>query len=673
MYTKIKAEELKFMSQIMTPIDIGGLNIKNRVFLPGHTTNFALNNLPTKRNTNYLAARARGGVALIITEAIRVHPTSAGRSSTLGSSDDRCIPSFKKLTQAVHENGAVVFAQIMHAGRQANGDATRTAAWSASTIPWTRGGQVPHAMSQGDINTMVRAFGASARRMQEADFDGLEIHLGHGHLLQQFLSPASNKRTDSYGGSIDNRMRFAVEVLTEIFKCVPNMCLGIRISADEFMPDGLDPDAMVEIVAKLNMKFKLDFIHVSHSAYHGSHTIATQIADMSFPHAPFKNHAAKFKLEFPDVPILAVCRLDNIVDAAQLIDAGEADMVGLARPHIADPEIVNKFISGRDSEVTSCIACNQECIGRVEKNLPISCAVNPEVGAEANWTEIRKLRPDPKRVLVVGGGPAGMSAALSASAAGHQVTLVEGSRRLGGQVRLASQLKMRSRIGLLSKELEERVRKSNINLQLGKYISYSDEVLATFDKVILATGATLQKRDLGEGVPIISAQETIDTFCKNGTSDGEKIVIVDEEGGWISASIAEELANRGYQIHLVSPTASLFAQITTYSKLALIPRLKSSGVQFHLAAEVEVEPGRVMIKSSLNAQEVVFGDILTVVDCGPRRSNDEIYQSARVQDSARYLIIGDALSPRTMAEATYEGRAAGFFLDLDLAISALES
>ena len=661
------------MSQIMTPIEIGGVRIKNRVFLPGHTTNFGLNNLPTQRNANYLAARARGGVGLIITEAIRVHPTSAGRSSTLGSSDDLCIPSFKALTQAVHESGAVIFAQIMHAGRQANGDATHTSAWSASTIPWTRGGQVPHAMSQADINSMVNSFGESARRMQEADFDGLEVHLGHGHLIQQFLSPASNKRTDNYGGSLDNRMRFAGQVLTEIFKRVPNMCVGIRISADEFMPDGLDPDAMLEIVAKLNERFKLDFIHVSHSAYHGSYTISTQIADMSFPHAPFKEYAVKFKAAFPDVPILAVCRLDSVAAAAQLIDAGEADMVGLARPQIADPEIVNKFSAGRSSEVTSCIACNQECIGRIEKNLPISCVVNPEVGAEAKWVEIRKLKPASQKVLVVGGGPAGMSAALSASATGHQVTLVEGSQSLGGQVHLASQLKLRSRIGLLSKELEERVRKSNIDLQLGKYITESDEFLTRFDKVILATGATLQKRDLGEGTPIISAQEAIDTYCKSEASKGEKIVIADEEGSWISASIAEELANRGYQIHLVSPTASLFAQITSYSKLALIPRLKALGVQFHLAAEIAVEPGRVLVKSSLNAQVIEVGNVLTVVDCGPRRSNGEIYDGLNAQDSARFLIIGDALSPRTVAEATYEGCAVGAFLDLDLALSALEN
>ena len=451
------------------------------------------------------------------------------------------------------------------------------------------------------------------------------------------------------------------------------MCVGIRISADEFMPNGLDPEAMLEIVAKLNQSFNLDFIHVSHSAYHGSHTIATQIADMSFPHAPFRDNAAKFKSAFPNVPILAVCRLDNITAAAELIDNREADMVGLARPHIADPEIVNKFNSGRSSEVTSCVACNQECIGRVEKNLPISCVVNPDVGAEAKWLAIRKEKPVTKKVLVIGGGAAGMSAALSASASGHLVTLVEGANQLGGQVRLASSLKMRSRIGLLTEELEVRVNKSSIEVQLGRYISNTDAAMADFDKVILATGASLIKRNLGEGVPIVSAQEAIETYCTNDASNGDKILIFDEEGSWVSASIAEELANRGYKVHVVSPTASLFSQITTYSRAALIPRLKTAGVQFHLAAEVAVESGQVVIKSSLNAQDQAIENVLAVVDCGPRQSNDEIYQSLQLGDSARFLIIGDALSPRTAAEATYEGNAAGAFLDLDLALSALEN
>jgi 2,4-dienoyl-CoA reductase-like NADH-dependent reductase (Old Yellow Enzyme family)/thioredoxin reductase len=661
------------MSRILTPIEIGGVKIKNRVFLPGHTTNFGINNLPTDRNAAYLAARAAGGTGLIITEAIRVHPTSAGRSSTLGSSDDSCIPSYQKLTDAVHENGAAVFAQIMHAGRQANGDATHTSAWSASAIPWTTGGQTPHVMSEADIATLVSAFGKSALRMKSAGFDGLEVHLGHGHLIQQFLSPASNSREDKYGGSLENRMRFAEEVLKEVFLRVPGMAVGIRFSADEFLPKGLDPDQMLEIIAKLNEQFDLNFLHVSHSAYHGSFTIATQIADMSFPHAPYRSHASLFKDAFPHIPLLAVCRLDTVSQANELIDSGEADMVGLARPQIADPEIVNKYAADKNSEVRSCIACNQECIGRVEKNLPISCVVNPEVGAEKKWVEIRKIKQSKKTVLVIGGGPAGMSAALSSHQAGHNVTLVEAGPALGGQVLLASSLAKRERFGLVVSELAERTLQSGITLKLHTSISDLSESLNNFDTIIVATGANFAARNFGEGIPVIAADTAIKEFAQKKSTSNEEVIVVDEQGTWIAASIAEQLATNGYKVHVVSPTASLFSQITTYSKLALIPRLKALGVSMYLASEIKLEGKDSIITNTLNGQQTRISDGLAVIDCGPRQSNDALYQEAPLGQSNRIHVVGDALSPRTVAEATFEGNAIGAFLDLDLALSTLGS
>jgi len=660
------------MSKIMSPIEIGGLTLKNRVFLPGHTTNFGLNNLPTDRNAEYLAARARGGVGLIISEAIRVHPTSAGRSLTLGAFDEKCIPAYEKLTAAVHEGGASIFAQIMHAGRQANGDATHSAAWSASTIPWTRGGQTPHVMSESDIALMVKAFAKAALMMAQANFDGLEVHLGHGHLIQQFLSPASNIRTDKYGGSQENRMRFAVEVLQEVYRVVPNMPVGIRISADEFMPDGLEPDEMVEIVEKLSSEFDLSFIHASHSAYHGSHTVATQIADMSFEHAPFRKHASIFKNAFPKIPILAVCRLDSVALAAELIDSGEADMVGLARPHIADPEIVNKFVAGKSAEVTSCIACNQECIGKVEKNLPISCVVNPEVGMEARWSQIRKDKKPAKSVLVIGGGPAGMSAALSATKSGHRVTLMEASSSLGGQVSIACTLAMRSRIGLVTQELANRVLNSSIDLQLNSFVTDIEKLLKDFDKIVVATGATHTKRDFKASVPVLSSIEAIERFRGVRAAKNESVVIFDEEGTWVAASIAEELANNGFKVHLVSPTTTLFSQITMYSKLALIPRLKRLGVLFYLGSEIVLDGQGAIIKSSINEHSLSPTNITTIIDCPPKKPNDGLYQGISLERSGQVLLIGDALAPRSVAEATFEGNAIGAFLDLDLALSALE-
>jgi hypothetical protein len=391
---------------------------------------------------------------------------------------------------------------------------------------------------------------------------------------------------------------------------------------------------------------------------------------MSFGHAPFKENASIFKKAFPKLPILAVCRLDSIEEAAQLIDSGEADLVGLARPHIADPDLVNKYIAGQSAQVRSCIACNQECIGKVEKNLPISCVVNPEVGMENRWVEIRNRSIASKRVLVIGGGPAGMSAALSAHQSGHQVTLVEASDRLGGQVSIAATLRKRSRLGLVTQELEKRVVQSSITVQFNTFVTNLDNYIADYDNVILAAGATHVKREFDVKTPVLSAFEAIEKYRDAITDKKESIIVFDEEGSWVAASIAEQLADNGFQVHLLSPTTTLFSQITMYSKLALIPRLKELGVKFYLGAELGSHGANPEIKSSINDLVAQISDCVAIVDCAPKRANDELYQGA--EKPAQIALIGDALSPRTVAEATFEGNAIGAFLDLDLALKALE-
>ena len=427
---------------------------------------------------------------------------------------------------------------------------------------------------------------------------------------------------------------------------------------------------MIEIVDILNSEFDLSYLHVSHSAYHGSYSVATQIADMSFGHAPFRENASTFKKAFPKLPILAVCRLDSIEEAAELIDAGEADLVGLARPHIADPDLVNKYVAGKSSQVRSCIACNQECIGKVEKNLPISCVVNPEVGMEQRWVEIRNRSTASKKVLVIGGGPAGMSAALSADKTGHHVTLIEASDSLGGQVSIAATLEKRSRIGLVTQELAERVMQSSISVQLSTFVTDLDTYAKDYDTVIIATGATHVKREFDVSLPVLSSIEAIEKYRDVKTVKKESIILFDEEGTWVAGSVAEQLAANEFQVHLLSPTTTLFSQITMYSKLALIPRLKELGVKFYLGAELGSKGPVPIIKSSINDLVAEISDCVAIVDCAPKRSNDELYQGKT--DRAQIALVGDALSPRTVAEATFEGNAIGAFLDLDLALKSLE-
>ncbi|RTL69681.1 MAG: FAD-dependent oxidoreductase [Pseudonocardiaceae bacterium] len=649
---------------VLSPVEIGGIALRNRVVVPGHTTNFGHANLPTHRHVDYHRERARGGVGMIVTEAVRVHPTSAGRHISLGSFDDTSIPAFAAIAEAVQAEGARLFAQIMHAGRQANGDATRTVAWSASPLRWTSGAQVPRAMGRRDLDTVVDAFGAAATRMQLAGLDGLEVHLGHGHLLQQFLSPVTNRRDDEYGGSLENRMRLTRRVL-ETVRGATDLPVGIRISADEFLPGGLDVPQMVEVVGLLREEFPLAYAHVSHSAYHGSWSLSTQMADMSFGHAPFRHHAAEFRRALPGLPVIAVCRLDTLPEAAELVADGDADLVALARPHIADPHLVRKVAAGRADDVRNCLACNQGCISRVEQSLPISCVVNPEVGAEGEWSAHREraAAAPARRVLVVGGGPAGLEAALSACRSGHTVRLVEAADRLGGQIRTAARVGGRGRLALLVDDLERAVRDAGVEVVTGHRVTPAEVVDGGWDDVVLATGSRPARRELPGGPRVVDTWTAVEIVEAEQAPTGA-VLVLDDDGGWPGASLAERFARRGAQVHLASPSAPLSPKITTYSKLALVPRLSDLGVHVHLMCTPEAAgPDAVDLVEVVGGARTRVEGVTLVVDAGSGSADDDLHRALDTLvgggPGPRLHLAGDANSPRTALEAVYEGRLAG--------------
>lgn len=647
-------------SPALDPFVLGRHHLRNRVVFPGHTTNFGADSLPTARHRAYLARRARGGAGLVITEAVRVHPTSAGRDSTLGSYHPQAVAAYGALADAVHTEGAPLVAQLMHAGRQAAADSTRTAAWAPSPISWTHGGPVPHAMNHDDIRTVVAAFGAGAHCMAAAGLDGVEIHLGHGHLLQQFLSPATNHRDDAYGGSLDNRLRLTREVLTAVTGALPDgFLLGLRISAHEFLAGGLEPDDVVEAVALLRRDFPIDLLHVSHSAYVGQASLSTQMADMSHGPAPFRRFPRMFKAAFPDLPVIAVCRIDDLAVADELLTAGDADLVAMARAQIADPDLVHKSAQGRADEVRSCLACNQACIGRIELSLPLSCVVNPAAGEEEADDLARAgatATASGRSVLVIGAGPAGLTAAVTAAECGARVVLAEAGDAVGGQVGYARRLAGRERLGLLTDDLYAAAVRAGVDIRFGARVGPSPSSPAAapdpreFDHVVVATGARPSARAWPD-VEVVDAFAAVE-LAEHGPP--RRLAVVDDEGTWITGGLVEALARTGHRVHLVSPGAQLFGRITLYSRVGLVDRLTRLRVSTHLARSPRRgTPQGLVVADTIGGGEEVLEGVDLVVDVPARHACDELYHWLGGL-GVRCVVVGDAVAPRSLVEATHE-------------------
>lgn len=639
------------LSRVLAPMKIGDIELKNRVFVPPHTTNYAIDNAISQRNIDYLTRKAHGGAGLIFTEGIRVHPSSLRRFG-LGGYGLEAQRGFERLAEGVHDAGAKLFAQVLHTGRHDGSE--WTGMWAPSAHPWASGREVPHSLRTSEIGLLTRAYTTVTKSLIDAGFDGAEIHLGHGHLLQQFLSPVTNTRTDAYGGDYANRLRFPREILEDVFSTI-DAPIGLRISADEMMAGGLDVDDMLQICNDLVEEFPIAFLHVSHSAYVGEYSLSTQMADMSFGTAPFMEYPRRFKKEFSGTPILAVCRVDDLGTAEEVLESNSADMVGMARAHIADPDLVLKMSTGRADQIRSCISCNQACVGRLEKTLPIRCVVNPETGMEAEWASI----PQPtesSNVLIVGGGPAGMEAAIAAHDRGHKVVLAESSPKLGGQVRLIEKLSARERFGLLTRELERDVRTRNIELHLGTTITTADIISGRYDSVILSTGS----------YPPPAESSRIDAWNAINDPDAlaSHVVIVDDDGGWAAPSLALTLAQKGRTVDIVTTMDSAFPTITVYSRLSLYPQLEKAGVALHVLSNVHDDNSA--IEETLGTR-IPLSSNVDVVDIRPQIAADGLARELEALNFALPVhVVGDAHAPRSAMEATFEGRGAGYLVGVTI-------
>ena len=392
---------------LLSPVRVGNVEIRNRLVASAHATALPTERRPNRRLAAYHAARAKGGIGLIILENSRVHPTGRAGLIALEGWQEEHVPHYRMVADAVHEHGAKIFAQLHHPGRNANSQDTLLPVWAPSGIPvpWANpsgSNELPHEMTQEEIAELLRWWARCAVNMQRAGMDGVEIHGAHGFLIGQFLSQVTNHRKDEYGGTLANRARFPLAVARAVREAVGrDFAVGMRLSADELIPGGFGVEETKQVARWLEESGDLDFLNISHSVEYAAYSLSQQVADMSWPQGAYVHLAEAIKKATEGIPIFTVCRIVDPVLAEKIVEEGKADLVCMTRAHLADPEIGRKLMTGRAADIRPCIGCNQGCCGRaLIVGKPIGCAVNAEAGREEEWGSL-PAAARPKNVVVI--------------------------------------------------------------------------------------------------------------------------------------------------------------------------------------------------------------------------------------------------------------------------------
>lgn len=640
---------------LFSPFTLKSTEIRNRIFSTGHDTYLPEGGLPSDALIAYQRARARGGAGLIVIQVVGVHETSRYTEALLMGTSDDCIKPFSRLVNAIHDEGAKVFIQLFHPGRELLGrpNGVVQPAFAPSHSPSERFKVIPREMSQSMIGEIVDGFAQAARRMAAAGADGVEIVASHGYLPAQFMNPRVNRREDHYGGSFENRMRFTREAIAAIRAQVPeDFVVGMRMSGDEHDEDGLVEDDSVAIARALAPD--LDYLNViagtSATASGATHIVPSMANEHGYV-APF---AQKVK-QATGKAVFVAGRINQPQIAEEVLASGAADMCGMTRAMIADPEMANKARAGRTDDIRACIGCNQACIGHFQLGLSISCIQHPETGRELEFAA--KPRAAVKRkIIVAGAGPAGLKAAAVAAERGHEVHVHEREAQTGGQARLAQLLPKRAEFGGIITNLTAEAER------YGAVIHRRSEVTRALlqrerpDAVIVATGSRPHMPPFeGEAAQVVHVADILAGRAKTG----QRVVVYDWMGDWAGSGIAEQLAAEGAHVRLAVNHHCASASIQTYVRFEQVARLHRLGVEVHPWLRLYGGDGRTAYFIHTPSREaVVMEDVDTIVLNTPNRQEDGL--SVILQElGIPHEVAGDALSPRTAEEAVYEGMLAG--------------
>jgi 2,4-dienoyl-CoA reductase-like NADH-dependent reductase (Old Yellow Enzyme family)/thioredoxin reductase len=653
---------------LFSPGSIGRLDLKNRVLMAPMEKNLcSANGVVTDRYIDYLVERARGDVALLRLEATYVDPLGKGRPFQAGAHSDAVIPGLTRLAYAVHGAGGLLSLELAHCGRQTNSLVTGRQPVAPSAVPCAAsGGFMPRALKVGEIEDIVERFARAARRAIEAGLDAVEIHGASGYLLNAFMSPYTNLRTDEYGGSQANRMRFPLEVVRAVVAAVgTDTPLLYRLSADDFYPGGVTVQDTAPLALALEQA-GVDLIDVSAGTYES--ILATQ-PPMEAPAGSLVALAAQIKQRV-SIPVATAGKLGDLEVAEEAVSSGAVDFVTIGRGLHADPELLIKARSGRLDEIRACIAC-AECVGYLSRDQPAFCAVNPMTLREA---ALRPLRASiRKRVLVVGGGPAGLEAARTASMCGHSVRVFEQAAQLGGQARYGALADGRAAFAAPVRFLERELRR--LGVAVTRELHADAEMIAHIaaDVTIIAVGATptlpaipgddlVHVTNSTEYLAVeASARETTAPLGDGPISRAEQVVVVG--GSWTGCHVAALLLGRGLRVVIVETRGALAYDMGEQPGAVLRKRvLEHPGVEgVHLGATVErITPYHVVVwESRAGSSRHVTADAVVLV-AGRQANHELVARVGEITGTTRAIVtVGDCASPRKLQDALRDGALAG--------------
>ncbi len=535
---------------LLKPLQIKNLTIRNRVMSTSHAPSYGEDGMPKDRYQLYHVEKAKGGIGLTSfggSSSVEID-SPATPWSQLAVYDDEIIPYFQQFSERVHKHGAALICQLTHMGRRTRWD---TENWivpiSASPVREPSHRAFPKAMEDHDIRRVQLAYGSAARRCKEGGLDGCEI-LFANHLIFQFISPRVNRRSDGYGGSLDNRLRFGIEVLEQVRKAVgDDYVVGIRMTLDEFADGGLQLEEGLECVRKLEATGLIDYFNVNASEVFNHMELTNLIPTMAYPDAPHLYAASAVK-QLTGLPVFHAGKIASVEVAAQAVADGHADMIAMTRAHMADPHIVKKLTEGRPDDIRQCVNAGY-CIDRIYFGGDALCIQNPATGREKTLPhEVPRSDGPKKRIVVVGGGVAGLEAARVSAARGHEVVLFEQADQTGGQLNLAAKATWRQPISGITRWLDGQARKLGVELRLGTAADAAAVEGERPDVVIIATGGRPNKAVAKGSDLAVSSWDIL----SGKVEPGQNVLLYDEQSDHQGVSCAEFMAKKGSLVEIVT-------------------------------------------------------------------------------------------------------------------------